>query len=56
MSSACIPFLVGVTSSVSEILLLFEFVQFSLSDHGGQQIESADIVQHLVVDEMSMYT
>ena len=31
-------------------------VQFSLSDHGGQQIESADIVQHLVVDEMLMYT
>ena len=30
MSNACTPILVGVTSSVSEILLLFKFGQISL--------------------------
>ena len=30
MSNACTPILVGVTSSVSEILLLFNFSQISL--------------------------
>ena len=34
MSRACMPGLVGVTSSVSEIWLPFKNSQFSLSDHG----------------------
>ena len=33
--------LVGVTSPVLEILQIFKFGQISLSDHGGQKIESA---------------
>ena len=34
MSHACIPILVDMPSLVSEILLVFKFAQFSLSDHG----------------------
>ena len=34
MSSACIPVLVGVVSSVSEIWLPFKNDQISLSGHG----------------------
>ena len=34
MSRACMPVLVGVTSPVSEILLLFKNGQFSLLGHG----------------------